>query len=426
MSTLEKTTSKKVFSLIFTLLMIFLMTKVGLKELMLLSNNPFNLLKNSVIMLCILLILFFVFLIRFLPGNFIRTKPFFLAFLLISSLLMAYLLNYKEGYILNNQITPLFLTYAVLFFLLISLMLNKQNILDKSVVVNTLLFISVCQSVFGIIQYVLKDTIISVIGKDGKPVVNPIYYWKGISSTNPEILQRIGGKVRAFGLTDSGLTLGLFALLGISLVIDSKKLSISSKTVLLIILITALMMTITRIIWLAFVLLLILYFFVKRRKWLSWFYYSLFGLQFIFIMIAVVVDKFTWISKFFPTILSRFSGYNYFIKFYPFKVSSILWGHNIVSFIDSFKTTYSIDNEMLNIFLDIGIIGYFIFFSTITLALMKWLKNADQKRSATLNFLIICPFIGIGNVIFYFYLPVLLLFSLSCDVLPSNRDVILE
>lgn len=417
---------KKSLSSIFTLLVCLLMTKKGLSELLLLSDNKLFFLKNEIVIMAILLIISLVLITQLLRGSRIKVLFILVAGLFFGSLILTYSINYNVNFKINSQFTPLISTYGPIILLLIVRAINNHSVFDKDAVMNTLLVFSVGQALLGIIQYITKSVIIPIMD-NGKPIVNAIYYSHGTSSSNEYFLNSIGGRLRAFGLTNSGLTLGLFTLLGISIILDKKKLSVFIKIPLLIVLGTALLMTITRVIFLALVLLIIFLIFLKKRKSLVNIYRLFIFVQFILIFISSILFRINWVQEYLPTVLSRFSGFDYYIHLYPFDLTGILWGHNLVSFLSGIISIYSVDNEMLDINLDIGLVGYVVFLITVTQTIFGWINNVQQGRSATLLFLIICSFIGIINVPFYFYVPLLILFCLTFDSLPvSNEKRLLE
>lgn len=415
-------TIKKSLSSIFTVLVCLLMTKKGLSELLILSGERFSFLKNEIVIMILFLIILAMLIIRLLHGASIEISFILIAGLFAGSLLLTYSVNYSTIFKTNSQVTPIISTYGVIILLLIVKAINNHSILDKNAVINTLLLFSVGQSLLGIVQYITKNAIVPIMN-NGMPIVNAIYYNHGTSSSNEYFLNDIGGKLRAFGMTDSGLTLGLFTLLGISIVLDKKELPVTVKVLLLTILGTALLMTITRVIFLALILLIILFILFKRREKLIGVYLLFIVFQVALIFISGVLFRVNWLQTNFPTVLSRFSGFDYYIHLYPLNIGGIIWGHNLVSFLPSITSIYSIDNEMLDVILDIGLIGYLIFIGTITHTILGWIDDARQSRSATLLFLIVWPFIGIVNVPFYFYIPLLLLFSLAFDCFPSNSKV---
>ncbi|MFG1200350.1 hypothetical protein ODR38_09120 [Pediococcus acidilactici] len=84
-----------------------------------------------------------------------------------------------------------------------------------------LLWMVVPQLFLGMLQHYMKRTFVPIVS-GGKTIVNTIFFLNGASSNDPNYLN-YGAQIRAFGMTDSGLTLGVWALLVFSISLFSKR-----------------------------------------------------------------------------------------------------------------------------------------------------------------------------------------------------------
>ncbi|MFW7363543.1 hypothetical protein [Vagococcus fluvialis] len=168
----------------------------------LISNNPNTIPYGIAFVLTVI----FIFTTNYLNNDSIDKKRFYLLILFVVLLFSLLLFNYfiTDEYSLKNAVVlrfPLLFVFLVLYPL-------------KRIKINQDLFKKLCSlylivnMILGILQTYLNQPIVLTEFKQ-EPFVNTIFY-QGDFSTKYSYLLNYGGKVRAFGLFDSGLTLGLF------------------------------------------------------------------------------------------------------------------------------------------------------------------------------------------------------------------------
>ncbi|WP_018664628.1 hypothetical protein [Heyndrickxia acidiproducens] len=416
---------KKAFILSFILLLFMLVAKKMLLQLyILVGEKSFFLFSNSyalILMLIMITVLVFK-KIAFAKNTEISIyyAPLLLLASLIGIFLVSSLYNGSTAFSYQHMFWIIFSSYFSTIFVLLTASL-KINFLNYKVMSKITIFFSMFQCALGVYQYITLNPIFAVNYK-GESVLNPIFYLNGTSSSNDYFLA-LGAKIRAFGMTDSGLTLGLFALLCLSILMF-KKMNRLKKLLLVLFLISAVYMTLTRIVYLTLFLLLIYMFLLRKNqiKTAKFIYFCSLLIQvtyplFIYKVINIILGILS--SHTFITIGSRISGYSYFLQNVHLDIIKTLFGSNYVSHTVDFNTSFTVDNEFLKIFLDIGIVGYIIVMFIFTYYLFDALncsKNARYNVSlykGLVCFLLTFPFLGIVNVGNYFYFPCLLLLLLS-------------
>jgi hypothetical protein len=411
---------KSLFSLFFIFVMLMVAIKgMALQTFILLGERSFALFKNSlanmwIIFMVIALIIITVF-SRRNSRNEVYTFPFFSILALIIVTLLSSSINTDTSFSFTQSFWILFSSYLSLFVLLV-MDTFKFNKINPKTALGVLIFFNIFQMVLGFFQYIKTNPIFAVYYK-GEPILNPIFYLNGISSSNSYFLA-LGAKVRAFGMTDSGLTLGLISMFMLSLVIFSKKISKFLKLVLSILCLLVIFMTLTRVVYLSSMVLLFFAYLIKtnRYKILKISYYVTLIVQILFTSVlqetaySVVnfISNGTWNID---SLKSRIAGVHFFWDISSMNIWKFLFGSNITAHLDSIQTPYSIDNEFFKIFLDIGVLGYSILIIFFTKVLFKYVRevfkseNKNNIEAAFVCFLLTFPFLGISNVVNYFYFP---------------------
>ena len=351
----------------------------------------------SVISLCIL-----IFLNR--DALKINLKWFIVLFIMLSIIFISSYTNMYFGFVTDfwNIIKSYMYVLLLIIVLSFNLCFRYKETMKKIV-----LFFITGQSLIGILQAIVNKPIIPIINKDGNIIVNTIYYLNGGSSTSYNLLL-LGGRVRAFGITDSGLTLGLFGMLGIALIIDEKNRLL--KSVLGTIYVITIYLTYTRIIWIAtcVYLSLVLLNKIKIGK-------RIYVLGWVIQLLLVCIFSSNYIMLLFndyPTVISRIQGIQYYINNLSLSLKNLLFGQNFVNYIDYFSkiTVYTLDNELLVIVANIGIIGFVILISVYYKAMNFFKNNTVQLLLSMFSV------IGIGNSVAYFYFPIICILILMKNV----------
>ena len=351
----------------------------------------------SVISLCIL-----IFLNR--DALKINLKWFIVLFIMLSIIFISSYTNMYFGFVTDfwNIIKSYMYVLLLIIVLSFNLCFRYKETMKKIV-----LFFITGQSLIGILQAIVNKPIIPIINKDGNIIVNTIYYLNGGSSTSYNLLL-LGGRVRAFGITDSGLTLGLFGMLGIALIIDEKNRLL--KSVLGTIYVITIYLTYTRIIWIAtcVYLSLVLLNKIKIGK-------RIYVLGWVIQLLLVCIFSSNYIMLLFndyPTVISRIQGIQYYINNLSLSLKNLLFGQNFVNYIDYFSkiTVYTLDNELLVIVANIGIIGLVILISVYYKAMNFFKNNTVQLLLSMFSV------IGIGNSVAYFYFPIICILILMKNV----------
>lgn len=265
-------------------------------------------------------------------------------------------------------------------------------------------------ALLGIIQYITGRSIVPIVNQNGDA---------SVASTQLNDVSSLGilgsnGGYRAFGLFDSGMTLGLFLLLGLAVLFFGKLIINRYAKILLELLFTiAIIMTLTRNIYFLFVLLMFLRFVSSNRVKNILFIVGII-MQAVTVEIANVLNTLTFFqSAFFGTLRARFRGLIFFENYYQQNLVSYLFGKGYqYDAIVKGLTANTVDNQMLATFLDIGVIGLII----VYLYFWKSMRSTYQPVSLVLqNMLVIFSFFGIANNHIVFFSGILLLMLLSKD-----------
>ncbi|MCU5328750.1 hypothetical protein, partial [Bacillus wiedmannii] len=291
--------------------------------------------------------------------TFSKVKAFYILFaFLISSFILSFV-NLSEGF---EKMTEVFFSYYWVTLFVIILGMNI-NFMEEKYVKRAFSMFFFIQCILGIMQYTFNKPFVFTTF-NGEPVLNTIYYLNGISSAS-DILYSMGAQVRAFGLTDSGLTLGLFSLALFScyfynLSSSNGREKMRAILIMLVALICA-YMTITRNIYVTgLFLLLVLLFLNKISSKKILFVKTMYVLLVIgnFLYVSFAEELFEFIAQVIPefnieTLFSRLIGYQQVFNKVKFDVSHILFGSGIVP-----SRQLYIDNDFLYTYANIGLVSY--------------------------------------------------------------------
>lgn len=428
------------YSIIITSILMLLISKVLILRLSLFIGGNASLISEWKLLIIIIPLLFCGLLFR-LNNNRIKTNGYFIAMLSLFIMVIQWwvAINYT-GQPVKETIIEIVLRYYWIYLLCICIFF-KINIINIDILIKTLVIFVLANSILGVIQYLLRDPILSTTFQ-GKPFVNTIFYKDGISSAYTW-LYNLGSQVRAHGLFDSGLTLGLFINFAICIVISffigirkrDVKIPTNYKLVILlfcIIFLTSLYMTLTRNIYVIFLNIVFLYLimiFFKEKKFLvlKMIYVMEWVFGFIYIYFAEIISEV--IAKLFPNLntqsfLSRINTYNRLENYQNNDLMHFLFGKGVITS----REGWVIDNDMLSIGSHIGFLPFVmmqIIYIWVICKCCKYLKiNNDKKINnnkfiylrAFVIFLMTYPIAGTLNYVSYFYFfiaifAVLVLFS---------------
>ena len=392
---------RKILEIIFTILVLILMSKRMTTQLYILSGQ--NPLFSNTSFYVVTVILF---VILYLLNGINKNQVFFYG---LCAFIICFLIIFVPVYAPSNlgtltEIRNMLFSYLFVIMLFITLA-NHMTFKYKKEIIFTILVFCFLQSVLGIIQATFTQTIVPV-EYNGESIVNTIYYLNGASSKNSYFLT-LGARIRAFGMTDSGLTLSLFALLGLVLCSYIRKRSVRIFSIL--VFLVAIFLSYTRLVWLLTIICML---FVMVKKFLPEKVFLqilksilVIGLVAQILLLGIVIlNNFSEEFVMFPTLTSRLLGLNYYFQNLNLNFISVIFGQNFINRISEFNV-YSLDNEILKVMSDIGLIGVIVMFYGYFSAFGKLVN----KNFILLVFLSLFFLGGIGNVVYYFFIPVMLL-----------------
>lgn len=398
---------RKFLEISFAILVMILMSKKMTTQLYIMSGKSL-LFSNTNFYLATFLV--FALLLLYQGVHWKQKASYFLAFIIMMILVIfsPLLTSGNLGTIVEIRNMIFSYTFVILLFVV---MANRMTFIYKKEIITTIVIFSLLQSILGISQALLTKTFVPV-EDNGESFVNTIYYLNGVSSKYSYYLN-LGARIRAFGMTDSGLTLSLFALLGLVLqsVQRNRILAIGLSGIFLF----AIYLSYTRLVWLLAILSIVLMFFKSQlsdynyRKILSSVVFGGLTLQVLFI-IFVMLNSFIRDFVNFPTLTSRLLGLNYYFETLEFDWLRVLVGQNFLNRISEF-VVYSLDNELLKIFADIGMIGLVL----VQYSYLSSYKQLLKNNSIFLGFIVLFTLGGFGNVLNYFFIPVAMLAILTME-----------
>jgi hypothetical protein len=294
------------------------------------------------------------------------------------------------------------------FLLLISFFLLSITGLRLSFSINSMYWAiisyTIPNSILGIIQYISANPIVPIIDQNGQSMTAAIRL-DDIGSLG--FLGRNGG-YRAFGIFDSGMSLGLFLLLSLAVLFYGKiKISKSLKILLETLFIVTIVATLTRNVYICFIILVILNK-IKSYNLKKMVFFVGIGLQFLAIGFANLLNSLQFFqSDFFSTLRSRYRGFIFFQNYYPHSLETTLFGHGYqYDSLVKVMTSNTVDNQIYATFLDLGLVGALIIFLLIIKGLNLGLKSDAE---AFVNMLIVFAYFGIANNHIIFLSGILLL-----------------
>jgi len=260
-------------------------------------------------------------------------------------------------------------------------------------------------SILGILQYLKGTPIVPIFNREGQSTVVSIQLKSGFLG----IIGRRG--YRAFGMFDSGMSLGLFSLLALSIIIYSNiRTSSWIRGSLMVIYIFTVVATLTRNIYVSFLVLLFLFFAKEVNKKRILFLIGI-CMQLLTILLASALNNLSFLQNdFFETLRSRYRGLIFFQNYYQHNLLTTLFGHGY-QYDSTLKTmtALTVDNQMYATYLDIGIVGL-LFIYIYIYNTMK--KDINGEMEPFQNMIVVFAFFGIANNHITFFSGIILLYIL--------------
>ena len=398
-----------VIEVMLVILILMIMSRSMITQLNILTGLP--IFSNSIVQFTVLFLILVLIVTQMKANGKLKIGllPSILTFTLLFIILSVPLVS-QSSFSYPVEVRNLLFSYLLIISLGLARMVNL-SFSNVSAIWKTVYLFIFCQAVLGILQALSRSPLVPT-ELNGESIVNSIYYLNGRSSSYAYFLD-LGARVRAFGMTDSGLTLGMFSILGLCIPFQKAKgiLGIISDLLFLL----AIIFTYTRLIWLIAIIILLLKIAFKftnfKDEFVKLVYYTNLGVSFCFLFF-VLVGKLVTETTFFSTLISRFNGYYYFLNAFSYNLFSVLLGQNFLNRIPMFYTIYSLDNELLKVFGDIGIIGLLI----VIVFFIEVLKETNFKKHIFIGvYLSLFPLMGIANSTLYFSSGLLLLVSTTLD-----------
>lgn len=368
-------------------------------------------------------------------------------FLLVSFALLIFSTQWwvtinSSGIANKETVIQILLRYYGVYLICLIIFLKLNNI-NLRLLLNIVIIFIFINSLLGICQFIFRDPIVETM-YNGEPIVNSIYYLSGISSSYTWLYD-LGAQVRAFGLVDSGLTLGLLVVFALSISFSNfsylkegmkvgkvNRAKFIFNIVTIIVLVTSLYMTLTRNMYLTFANLLLYYFLFAAFKQqgvkvikivflLEW----IAGLFYVFLSNSL----YEMLSRGFPnlnieTFNSRVQTYSRLADLNTSNtLLSNLFGRGIMP-----SENWVIDNDILSIVSHIGILPYIMMQIILIWIIFKGLNYMSSKGTTEPNscyirgliiFLMTYPMAATLNYVSYIYFWVALITSF----LLFNKDV---
>ncbi|MGU9999230.1 hypothetical protein [Latilactobacillus curvatus] len=395
----------------FLILMIILLSyKVFWIHIGIFLKNNSKVFSNSFFVVFTILV---ICVISIFNGSF-RIKKFLIGTSLLFLILILFFINSNLPNDSSNSLAQSVRIYGYLWVFLF-LYIGNISVKDDAIA-KIVLWSAGLSGTLGIIQATLKRPLVATQYQQ-VPFLNSIYYWNGHSASTP--INQVGMRIRGFGLTDSGLTLGIVLLcafcVGYYYLEKSKK-----KSIILSIFLLGIVCTITRNVYIATVLAILLMIFNKHywyAKAMKTFYLLLTIIGFISIYADKLLDL---LSSFFSSYgIVTFSSRYYYINIALEQVSDMkhfLFGANVVT-----HDGLPIDNGIVATIVDKG----FIFYVVVQIIfLIIIFKGIDSNNKITRGLVIFCmtyPVVSFANSVDIVYGYFFILLFLSNKFENKNR-----
>lgn len=337
------------------------------------------------------------------------------------SLITLVLINYMNvgfsSFIIRSDIQGYGWAILISFCLLVNFNINSR----KAQMLVSLFIIP--QMILGIVQFYLSKPVIPI--NDGNnPVVNTIFYLNGSSSNDINWLS-VGAKVRAFGMTDSGLTLGVIGLLALSISLNTKSISKWFRLILLMIAIVTIYATLTRNVYVGAVYLVILstlnIYSETVKKVLKFTFVGTMTFSFVGVFLN---DLLNLIGNFaYSHGIFNFSiRYLYLSKYLQEMNSASRWLFGMQM---KPSTINPIDNGVVACLVDKGLIFTLLIFAFITVLFFKLIDRIDRNNKSFLIFMMTFPILSFANTVtsVYGYIFIIIIMCFNFGDTEGVEDV---
>ncbi|MGH0592572.1 hypothetical protein ACQVPY_09750 [Bacillus pretiosus] len=420
---------EKNFTYLYVTLLLIIAGNTTITQMFLFAGErKFGVLSKERIVLLLYLITIIIGILvskKSLQITFSKVKAFYILFVfLISSFILSFV-NLSEGF---EKMTEVFFSYYWVTLFVIILGMNI-NFMEEKYVKRAFSIFFFIQCILGIMQYTFNKPFVFTTF-NGEPVLNTIYYLNGMSSAS-DILYSMGAQVRAFGLTDSGLTLGMFSLALFSCYFYNLSSSNGREKMrailIMLVALTCAYMTITRNIYVTGLFLLLLLLFLNKISSKKILFVKIMYVLLIignFLYVSFAEELFGFIAQVIPefnieTLFSRLIGYQQVFNKVKFDVSHILFGSGVVP-----SRQLYIDNDFLYTYANIGLVSYVLMQIIYMYILFKGLNGLREKAynsrflKGLLIFLVTYPFASwISTVIYVYFILAILAY-----VIMKNED----
>lgn len=321
-----------------------------------------------------------------------------LLILFVILMLLASSANNNSSWLIDSKVLLIYYISSV-FMIMLSFLSGIGSISTKDDMLNLFVHFALLEAILGIIQFILKNPILPVI-IDGKQVVSSIYYIPGSGGTGD--MSRLMGSyfIRASGSMGSGLGLGLLLLSALAVSESHKK---NKYTwVIRIILSSAIILTLTGVVYIGFLTFLILQYIILKKspKTMLHIYDVIWGVG---VTVQILINYLPQnIIDGFPTVASRITGIQYYLSALNFNVRNIIFGQNFTNTwanysnaVTNVNQRYVVDNYYMYTFFNIGIAGLLILYIAYRLVIIKQLKDGGTTQIIPLQLSVMI--IGFGN-----------------------------
>lgn len=341
--------------------------------------------------------------------NHIDLKRFMYVSLMVIAIFIISLIGLKMGVPFDHGLIVGFMSLGFSMFTIFYF--------KKTIIINLIILMGIVESLIGLIQHFFNITIFS-INTTKAEVYHSIFFSHGSSAS---AISKLGGvaNIRAFGMMDSGLSLGIFCLFCICLILCTNYTKFKSKVYMLFFLLT-IYSTITRNVYFATVLFAI--FFLNRKKLFE--HKQVINIFYIVFLVLMACAPLLQDLIFFLTQLAenisiqtfggRFSFLSIGISEIPSKMA-FLFGSNIVP-----NEYVPLDNSFIADMLRRGL-AFSLLENIMLYVCFYWcLKKVSFKDFSMVLFMSLYPFIGFSNNVTYSFL---ILFSIISIFINNKKSL---
>lgn len=291
--------------------------------------------------------------------------------------------------------------HVFIMFFLLAYCKKSYSKFNSEIVSRFVVILGTIEAILGIYQHVANNTFFDATS------LNAIYFLNGLSSSNILFLNA-GASVRAFGTFDSGLSLGIFLMMCLSITIDFTNFNNKIKVIMISIFLLAIYFTLTRNVYIGFGIFVYIYISMKLGL-------KNIGARFLYLLVTLISATLFWLSNLLDFLItfaghvniSTFGARFIYMKMAISRIPDILhfmFGSNIKS-----ERSLPIDSTVIAIIAQYGIIFTFITLLILYLIFKSIIlvnKNGKIRYPAIGAFLLVLPIIGASNSLLTAFLMV--------------------